>query len=98
MVSYSTREFKGFTLVEFQLDGPISPDQLPGLLEMAPAVDPTGGVVISGRGPIWLHSALAHHYHPTRWVAHYDPRLGGAVVVQTHHPSMRVGQVVRIAE
>jgi CRISPR-associated protein Csx3 len=72
------------TLVEFTLDGDLSPDVL-GSLEL-PAIDPTGGVVLSGRGPIWLYAAMAHHYHVSRWVATNDPRLG-AVVVSTHHPS-----------
>ena len=90
------KEYDNFTLVEFRLGEPITPDQLPHLLEMAPDVDPTKGVVISGRGPIWLHSALAHLYHPTRWVSHYDPRLSGAVVVQTHDPAVRVGQVIEV--
>ncbi len=96
MTRFSTDERDDFTIVEFELEEPITPEELPSLLEAAPEVDPTKGVVISGRGPIWLHSALAHLYHPTRWVAHYDPRLGGAVVVQTHQPGVRVGQVVRL--
>ncbi len=95
MVAFTTKEYENFTVVEFELSGPITPDQLPEIIERAPHVDPTKGVVISGRGPIWLHSALAHHYHPTRWVAHHDPRLGGAVVVQTHDPRVKVGQIVR---
>ncbi len=95
-MDFSVKEFDEFTLVEFRLEELITPEQLPHLLEMAPRVDPTRGVVISGRGPIWLHSALAHLYHPTKWVSHYDPRLGGAVVVQTHHPNVRVGQVIEV--
>jgi CRISPR-associated protein Csx3 len=71
------------TLVEFTLDGDLSPDALSSL--ELPAIDPTGGVVLSGRGPIWLYAAMAHHYHVSRWVACRDPRLG-AVVVSTHHP------------
>ena len=50
------------------------------------------GVVISHRGAVWMHSALAHHFHPTAWVAHKDLRLG-AVVVQSHKPGVEVGTV-----
>jgi CRISPR-associated protein Csx3 len=46
-------------------------------------LDPTKGVVVYGKGPIWLHSYLVHECHHTSWVATFDPRKGG-VVVQTH--------------
>jgi len=84
------------TLVEFELaDGVIAPSDLAGALESAPQVDPTKGVIISGRGPVWLFAALAHEYHPCKWVATYDPRLGGAVVVESHHPDApQVGEVI----
>ena len=54
------------------------------------------GVIISGKGPIWLYGFLVHFYHPTKWVATYDPRLQGAVVVETHSPTIQVGTVVPI--
>ena len=57
------------------------------------------GVVISHRGSIWLHSALAHHFHIAAWVAHFDPRVGdggGAVVVQSHKRGYAVGDVISI--
>ena len=81
------------TLVEFTLDGDLSPDALASL--ELPAIDPTGGVVLSGRGPIWLYVAMGHHYHVSRWVGTHDPRLGGVVVVSTHHPrAPKVGTVL----
>ncbi|WP_024547090.1 CRISPR-associated ring nuclease Crn3/Csx3 [Picosynechococcus sp. NKBG15041c] len=58
-------------------------------------LDTTGGVVISGRAPIWLYSYLVHELHPTAWVACYDPRLG-AVVVATHSTQTKIGQVLPI--
>ena len=54
------------------------------------------GVVLSGRGPIWLYGYLVHFYHPTRWVATYDPRLQGAVVVESHTPDVQVGDIIPI--
>ena len=51
------------------------------------------GVVLTGRAPIWLYGWLVHECHFTRWVACYDPRLG-AVVVESHTPEVRVGQVI----
>lgn len=57
------------------------------------------GVVLSHRGSIWLHSALAHHFHIAAFVAHFDPRVtdgGGAVVVQSHKRGFTVGDVISI--
>jgi len=93
-VNFNVSERADFTLVEFTLDGPISPDILHTLTP--PQVDATKGVVISGRGPIWLYAYLTHYYHYTLWVATYDPRLGGAVVVQSHTPSKREGDVIPV--
>ena len=62
-----------------------------------PKAHPGYGVVITGKGPIWLYVALSHHYHATPWVATYDPRLAGAVVAQTHTPLVRLGDIVRVS-
>jgi CRISPR-associated protein Csx3 len=73
------------TLVTFTIDGDgtISPADLSTL--DIPSVDGTKGVIISGRGPVWLFCTLAHHWHITRWAATFDPRQG-AVVFSQHHP------------
>jgi CRISPR-associated protein Csx3 len=82
-----------YTLISFDISGGvISPADLANL--NPPAVDGRKGVVLSGRGPVWLFAALCHHYHPTAWVGCFDPRLGGAVVVQTHCLGIAVGQVI----
>lgn len=85
---------RGFIVLEFELECPLEPQQLPALLEAVPAGPCPHGVVLSGRGPIWLYCALAHYFHPSQWVAVYDPRLGGAVVVQSHTRRWRVGEIV----
>lgn len=64
-------------------------------VQLPSGIDPTGGIVISGRAPIWLYAHLVHELHPTAWVACYDPRLG-AVVVTTHCHHVRVGQVISL--
>jgi CRISPR-associated protein Csx3 len=51
-------------------------------------------VVINGRGPVWGYGMLVHDAHATPAVATYDPRLRGYVVVASHDPRYRVGQVV----
>ena len=72
----------------------MTPDDLRSLTLPA-GIDTTGGVVISGRAPIWLYAHLVHELHPTAWVACYDPRLG-AVVVTTHSRQVRIGQVIQL--
>lgn len=87
---------RAFTLVEFSLpkEG-IDPAVISSL--KPPEVNPQCGVVLSGRGPVWLYAALVHHYHPTKWVATFDPRLG-AVVVESHSPKgPKVGSVIPIS-
>ena len=73
----------------------INPDELEHL-ELPPGIDATGGVVISGRGPIWLYSYLARELHPTAWIACNDPRLGGAVVVGAYSDVVKVGQIIQL--
>ena len=77
------------------------PDQLPELVQAVESQVPAGGtegVILSGRMPVWAFAALAHLYHPRPWVATFDPRLGGGVVVETHVPDVHVGQVVPLPE
>ncbi|AVH61974.1 CRISPR-associated ring nuclease Crn3/Csx3 [Nostoc sp. 'Peltigera membranacea cyanobiont' N6] len=65
-------------------------------LELPSGIDTTGGVVISGRAPMWLYSYLTHALHPTAWVACYDPRLG-AVVSATNSRQVCIGQVIPVS-
>jgi CRISPR-associated protein Csx3 len=76
-------------LLEIQLTDVLAPAQLPELLRATEAAVPAAGtepVVVSGRLPVWAFAALVHTYHPRPWVGTFDPRLGGAVVVQRHVP------------
>jgi CRISPR-associated protein Csx3 len=49
-------------------------------------IDWRKGVIINGRGPIWLYAFLVHQCHPAAWVAVMDPRHG-AIIVEAHHPA-----------
>ncbi|MEM2661391.1 MAG: CRISPR-associated ring nuclease Crn3/Csx3 [Nitrososphaeria archaeon] len=73
-VNFRVLEENIFTMVEFQFENSISPKILKEI--NPPQVNPTKGVVLSGRAPIWLYCYLVHYYHPTKFVATYDPRLG----------------------
>jgi len=95
MIKFKTTDKNGFTLVEFALpEEPIIPQDLKKI--SPPSVGTTKGVVLSGRGPIWLYGYLIHHYHPCAWVGVYDPRLDGAVVVESHIRGVNPGDVVEI--
>ena len=76
------------------MEKPILPSEpLPPVPEI-----PRGAVVIvEGRAPIWRYGMAFHALHgsPAAAVAVYDPRLG-AVVVASHHPDYREGQVIDV--
>ena len=93
---FSVQKHSYFSVLSFDLPGGIiTPEQLIKLA--VPTVPLDQGIVISGRGPVWLFAFLAHHFHPARWVATHDPRLGGAVVVQSHVSDTVVGDVIPLA-
>jgi len=89
----SMKEYENYTLIHFELNGSITPDELKNL--KPPEINPKKGVVLSGRGPIWLYCFLSHVYHPTPFVAVYDPRIG-SVVVQSHSPRISEGDVIPV--
>ncbi|MCX8176076.1 MAG: CRISPR-associated ring nuclease Crn3/Csx3 [Candidatus Bathyarchaeota archaeon] len=93
MIKFKVKEESNFTVVNFDLEGSVAPD----ILEKVnlPKVNSTKGVVLSGRGPIWLYCFLFHFYHPTPFIAIYDPRLG-AVVTASHNQEYKVGEIIRI--
>lgn len=55
------------------------------------------GVILSGRGPVWLYGFLVHYYHPTKWIATFDPRLQGAIVVASHDADVQVGSIIPLS-
>ena len=91
-MKFKIKELDNFTIVHFELENAIKPEILKNL--KVPDVNPRKGVIISGKGPIWLHCFLAHKFHHTKFVAIYDPRLG-AIVVQSH-ANLKEGDVLDI--
>jgi CRISPR-associated protein Csx3 len=85
VLTWKTRELEGATLATFELAGGLAaPGDLPGI-DLPAGLDRAKGLVVGGRGPVWLYAHLCHLAHPFAWVATQDPRLG-AVVVQRHRP------------
>ncbi|MCX9011179.1 MAG: CRISPR-associated ring nuclease Crn3/Csx3 [Candidatus Methanoperedens sp.] len=91
-IKFNVEEENNFTFISFE-SGIISPEDLAHLTP--PKINETKGVVLSGRGPIWLYCFLTHFYHPTKFIATYDPRLEGAVVVETHAVEHQIGSVLK---
>ena len=92
-MKFTVKELEEYTVVHFDLEDALNPQALESI--NPPKVNATKGVVLSGRGPIWFYCYLAHYYHPTKFIATYDPRLGG-VVVESHNPKYKVGQILKV--
>jgi CRISPR-associated protein Csx3 len=92
-VVLTKEEREGYTLIKIDLMNNVTPEDLKLITPLT--VDYRKGVVLSGRGPIWLYGYLIHNYHPAAWVAVYDPRIG-AVVVQSHTRNIAVGDVIDV--
>jgi CRISPR-associated protein Csx3 len=76
-------------------DGIIEPEDLKGL-KLPSGIDFSQGIVVEGKGPIWLYAYLVHECHAATWVGCYDPRHKGAIVVETHSRTVSVGQVLKL--
>jgi CRISPR-associated protein Csx3 len=67
----------------------------PGRPSLAvPPVSPDQGLVLNGKLPLWLWTALAIAYHDVPWLAVYQPQQGQAVVVASRQAELLPGQVV----
>lgn len=96
MIEFEKSETKNLALIDFRLLEEISPSVLKSLAPPDPVALRFAhkGVILSGRGPVWLFGFLVHFYHPTKFVATFDPRLDGAVVVESHGSEWQVGDVI----
>lgn len=60
-----------------------------------PAILAGQGLVLSGKIPHWLITAVARQFAPrAAWVAVYQPQLTGAVVVGSRETAVAVGQII----
>lgn len=90
--SISSIEQHSATLITFDIEGGVTtPEEAFGV--SLPQVPLDKGVILSGRGPIWLFARLIHHYHPALWIAVHDPRIG-YIVVQSHSLEKKEGDVL----
>jgi CRISPR-associated protein Csx3 len=97
MIQFTINQTPKYAIIEFSLPPvAIAPDVLTNLSPPDPIQKDFAhkGVILSGRGPIWLYGYLVHYYHPTKMIAIFDPRLQGAVVVSAHYPDYQEGMVI----
>jgi CRISPR-associated protein Csx3 len=98
VIPHQTQAGLGYQHIRFEIlheSGVLAPSDLCGLA-LPEGIQWEQGVVIEGKGPIWLYGYLVHLCHSAAWVGCFDPRLG-AVVVSTHARNIQVGQVLPIA-
>lgn len=78
----------------------ILPEQYLSYQDIADVVVPNipedRGVLLDGKLPLWLWSALARTYANHAWVAIYQPQLAGAVVICSQSGAVPVGSVVPV--
>lgn len=96
MIKYAITASEKWNLVEFELENTLEPAdlktiELPDIKKFY-----NKGIILSGRGPIWLYGLLIHHFHPTPFVATFEPRLQAGVVVESHSKDYQIGDLIHI--
>jgi CRISPR-associated protein Csx3 len=88
------------TLIHFELKRELEPQDLKNINPPDPVENKfsKNTLILSGRGPIWLYGFLIHFYHPVKAIAIFDPRLNGAVVIESHTKEIEVGSLIKIEE
>lgn len=97
-ISFRIQALPVGTLIAFSVDQVLTPKDLADLHPPDPVEKgfANRGVILSGRGPIWLYGFLVHYYHPCIYVALHDPRFEAAVVVQTHAREYQPGDLIHL--
>jgi CRISPR-associated protein Csx3 len=91
------RSHADYTWVEFELaDGYIDYTEMANAC--VPIIPVERGVVLSGKLPLWLWTAIALAYRRASWVAVYQPQFfDQAVVVHSHLDTVQPGQLITLA-
>ena len=71
-------------------------DYLEALHLTLPPLHPNRGLILDGKLPLWLWTALVRRYRQASWLGVYQPQLGQAVVVGSTIPEIGIGQMVEI--
>lgn len=101
VISWNVSLFEKFTLCDFSIaseGGLFEPHSL-NKAKLPEGLEMSKGLILSGRGPIWLYGYLVHLSHTFAWIALYDPRLAGAVVIERHVKNApEVGEIIKLSE
>ena len=101
VVLWDISPFENFTFCHFSValpSGLLEPHSLKRT-SLPEGLDMSKGLILSGRGPIWLYGYLVHLSHTFAWVGLYDPRLKGAVVIERHvKNSPELGEIIKLPE
>ncbi len=69
----------------------------PGDLALPRPPAAPGGLVISGKLPLWAFAALGRSFAPLReWVGIYELRMKQAIVIHSNSPSVKVGDTIQV--
>lgn len=87
-------QFEAYAVIEFELADPYLDYSNAGSLAV-PQVPEHAGLVLDGRLPLWVWTALARAYANTSWLAVYQPQLyDHALVIHSRTSTPRVGALV----
>lgn len=95
-IKFEVKHGAAYTIIAFQAATNLDF----GILKELKPPDPVAeefahrGLVLSGKGPIWLYGFLVHFYHTTQYIGIHDPRLKGAVVVESHVEGIEPGDLL----
>ena len=98
IVKFNIKRKRSFYIICFELQKEISPRDLRKIKPPDPVENKISskGIILSGRAPIWFYGFLIHFYHPTKFIAVYEPRIDKAIIVETHSAGYKVGDVIKI--
>ena len=94
ILNWKVEERDDYTFVDFEIPGGIF-DENDLMKVVLPAVCSTKGLVVSGKGPVYIYGAVTRSYcHKVRWTATFAPQMAKeagmprpAMVTTRHHKS-----------
>jgi len=88
-----------YIIIELSFENPVEPKDILEIIKEIKNIVGNKyygkGIIISGRMPIWLYCAITHEFHPAKFVATFDPRLQGAVIVESHDKNYKIGEIIK---
>ena len=97
-IDWKIDEKDGFTVLEFKIggDGILEPATLKELIPPE-NLKMSKGLILSGRGPVWLYAFLVHWAHPFAWVGIFDAHLSKAIIIERHVTNApQIGETINI--